>query len=86
MRWYRAMKRADDGRPACEATARGLGVRASGTGKLDVMPTDAGLVAPRSGGMRVDAAPHALVEPDATIHVKVFSQALCATRSAWRQE
>lgn len=51
-RIFRAMKRADDGHPACGASANYLGVRA-GTGQRDDIGVVHGQVLPRTGGMSV---------------------------------
>lgn len=44
---YRAMKCADDKRPLCEDTARGLGARVP----TDIAPDSSGEVHPKTGGM-----------------------------------
>ena len=46
---YRSMKGGSPGRPLCEASARGLGVRVA----IDINPSPDGLVHPQRGGMSV---------------------------------
>ncbi|HUE70258.1 MAG TPA: hypothetical protein VMP01_05160 [Pirellulaceae bacterium] len=49
---YRSMK-VDGGKPLCENTARGLGVRIGTSPEDDIAADDAGQVHPDSGGMSV---------------------------------